>query len=175
MTKNDAFTKYNLSTNSNTDAGYKLDVNGPSVFRGAINVKDGTLSGGGGFEFTSEAGYGARFQSGAYKFMAANNSTTYMTITSSGVTATAGFFNSDIRLKDLTDYDYNVSDIKPITYLWKDSRDNKKHIGYSAQEVQKVMPDAVNEGEDGMLSVNYIEVLVAKIAELENRIKQLEK
>jgi hypothetical protein len=37
------------------------------------------------------------------------------------------------------------------------------------------MPDAVNEGEDGMLSVNYIEVLVAKIAELENRIKQLEK
>jgi hypothetical protein len=93
----------------------------------------------------------------------------------SNVTA-PGFFNSsDNRLKDLIDYDYSVLDIKPITYLWKDSRDNKKHIGYSAQEVQKVMPDAVNEGEDGMLSVNYIEVLVAKIAELENRIKQLEK
>jgi hypothetical protein len=86
-----------------------------------------------------------------------------------------GFFNSsDNRLKDLTDYDYNVSDIKPITYLWKDGRDNKKHVGYSAQEVQKVMPDAVNEDEKGFLSVNYVEVLVAKIAELENRIKQLE-
>lgn len=91
------------------------------------------------------------------------------------ITASGGFFNSDMRLKDLTDYDYNVSDIKPITYLWKDGRDNKKHVGYSAQEVQKVMPDAVNEGTDGMLSVNYVEVLVAKIAELENRIKQLEK
>lgn len=91
------------------------------------------------------------------------------------ITASGGFFNSDIRLKDLTDYDYNVSDIKPITYFWKDGRDDKKHVGYSAQEVQKVMPDAVNEGTDGMLSVNYVEVLVAKIAELENRIKQLEK
>ena len=91
------------------------------------------------------------------------------------ITASGGFFNSDMRLKDLIDYDYNVSDIKPITYLWKDGRDNKKHVGYSAQEVQKVMPDAVNEGTDGMLSVNYVEVLVAKIAELENRIKQLEK
>jgi hypothetical protein len=93
----------------------------------------------------------------------------------STVTATGFFNSSDNRLKDLTDYDYNVSDIKPITYLWKDGRDKKKHVGYSAQEVQKVMPDAVNEGTDGMLSVNYVEVLVAKIAELENRIKQLEK
>jgi hypothetical protein len=96
-------------------------------------------------------------------------------ITSSGITATGFFNSSDIRLKELTPYDCNVSDIKPISYFWKDGRDDKKHIGYSAQEVQKVMPDAVNEGEDGMLSVNYIEVLVAKIAELENRIKQLEK
>lgn len=91
------------------------------------------------------------------------------------VRAVNGFFNSDMRLKDLIEYDYNVSDIKPITYLWKNGEDNKKHVGYSAQEVQKVMPDAVNEGADGFLSVNYIEVLVAKIAELENRIKQLEK
>ena len=42
---------------------------------GAINIKDGTLTGGGGFEFTSEAFFGARFQSNAYKFMACNNST----------------------------------------------------------------------------------------------------
>jgi hypothetical protein len=33
---------------------------------GAINIKDGNLTGGGGFEFTNEAGFGARFQSNAY-------------------------------------------------------------------------------------------------------------
>jgi hypothetical protein len=87
-----------------------------------------------------------------------------------------GFFNSsDNRLKDLTDYDYNVSDIKPITYLWKDGRDNKKHVGYSAQEVQKVMPDAVNEDEKGFLSVNYVEVLVAQVELLNNRMAEMQK
>jgi hypothetical protein len=91
------------------------------------------------------------------------------------VTATSGFFNSDNRLKDLIDYDYNVSDIKPITYLWKDGRDNKKHIGYSAQEVQKVMPDAVNEDEKGFLSVNYVEVLVAQVELLNNRMAEMQK
>jgi hypothetical protein len=52
---------------------------------GAINIKDGTLTGGGGFEFTSEAFFGARFQSNAYKFMAGNNSTEYMRLTSTGL------------------------------------------------------------------------------------------
>jgi hypothetical protein len=35
------------------------------------------------------------------------------------------------------------------------------------------MPDAVNESEDGMLSVNYIEVLVKKMAEMEKEIAYL--
>lgn len=86
------------------------------------------------------------------------------------ITASGGFFNSDIRLKDVVSRNGDV-----IVFKWKDGRDSKTHIGYSAQEVQAIMPDAVSEGEDGILSVNYIEILVAKIAELENRIKQLEK
>lgn len=86
------------------------------------------------------------------------------------ITASGGFFNSDIRLKDVVSRNGDV-----IVFKWKDGRDSKTHVGYSAQEVQAIMPDAVSEGEDGILSVNYIEILVAKIAELENRIKQLEK
>ncbi len=49
-----------------------------------VKLSDSTLSGAGNFEFTSEAFFGARFQSNAYKFMAGNNSTEYMRITSSG-------------------------------------------------------------------------------------------
>lgn len=56
---------------------------------GAINIKDGTLTGTGGFEMTSEAFFGARFQSNAYKFMAGNNSTEYLRITSSGALVNA--------------------------------------------------------------------------------------
>jgi hypothetical protein len=55
-----------------------------SVTSPVIKLSDSTLSGAGNFEFTSEAFFGARFQSNAYKFMAGNNSTEYMRITSGG-------------------------------------------------------------------------------------------
>jgi hypothetical protein len=92
---------------------------------------------------------------------------------SSTVTGTSFFNSSDIRLKELTPYEYDVSTIEPISYFWKDDRDNKKHLGYNAQEIQKVMPEAVNEDVNGFLTVNYIEVLVAKIEMLEKEIKSL--
>jgi hypothetical protein len=81
---------------------------------------------------------------------------------------------SDERAKDILDEPIpDVSELKPIVYNWKGSEDGKKHIGYSAQEVEKVLPDAVTES-NGMKALNYIEVLVAKIASLEKRIAILE-
>jgi hypothetical protein len=93
---------------------------------------------------------------------------------SSSVTA-SGFFNSsDIRLKELVDITYDPLGITLITYKWKDGSDDKNHVGYSAQQVQEHMPDAVSENQEGFLSVDYIQVLVAKVAALEERIKELE-
>ena len=85
------------------------------------------------------------------------------------VTATGFFSSSDSKLKNIIKRDGDT-----IKFKWKDKRDNKVHIGYIAQEVKKKYPDQVNKGDDGLLTVNYIEVLVAKIQELENRIKILE-
>ena len=81
---------------------------------------------------------------------------------------------SDERKKDILDEVVpDVSSIEPIVYKWKDAEDGKKHIGYSAQEVEKILPDAVME-TNGIKALNYIEVLVAKIASLEKRIAILE-
>jgi hypothetical protein len=99
--------------------------------------------------------------------------TTYLkgNVQTNGTMTATGFFNSsDARLKDIIERDGDT-----VKFTWKDKRDDKVHIGYIAQEVQEKYTDQVNENEDGMLTVNYIEVLVAKIQELENRIKQLEK
>ena len=98
--------------------------------------------------------------------IASNGAATF----SSSVTATGFFQSSDLRLKDIISRDGDV-----IKYKWKDKRDDKVHIGYVAQEVQKENPDQVNADDKGILSVNYIEILVQKIKDLENRIKQLEK
>lgn len=89
---------------------------------------------------------------------------------SSSVTASGFFQSSDRRLKTILKRDGDVAYFK-----WKDGRDEKTHIGYIAQEIKKEFPDQVQKDDKGMLSVNYIEVLVAKIQELEKRIQELEK
>ncbi|KAI9549896.1 hypothetical protein GHT06_005784 [Daphnia sinensis] len=89
------------------------------------------------------------------------------------VTATAFFATSDMRLKRLIDARYDADAIDAISYRWKSKKqDSKNHVGYSAQQVAQFMPDAVTEGGDGNLSVNYIEVLVAKVAMLESKLKR---
>lgn len=84
------------------------------------------------------------------------------------VLATGFFQSSDLRLKDIVKRDGDV-----IYYKWKDARDAKLHIGYVAQEVQKENPEQVNTDDKGMLSVNYIEILVEKIRKLEKEIELL--
>ena len=88
---------------------------------------------------------------------------------SGSVTASSGFFNSDIRLKNISKRDGDVA-----YYTWKDGRDSLEHTGYIAQEVKGSYPNQVKEDSKGMLSVNYVEVLVAKIRDLEKRIDELE-
>jgi hypothetical protein len=96
---------------------------------------------------------------------------------SSSVTATGFFESSDIRYKNILSRTTSKDGFDMISYTWKPElkRDKKIHFGYVAQEVQKVYPSQVQSDDKGFLSVNYTEVLVKKIAELETRIKQLEK
>ena len=50
-----------------------------------------------------------------------------------------------------------------------------KHYGFIAQELQKIYPDLVVEGEDGYLGVNYLEIiplLVRSVQELNVKLEQ---
>lgn len=54
---------------------------------------------------------------------------------------------------------------------------DKKHIGLIAQELQMLYPDLVEEGQDGYLTVNYIElipILIRSIQELNKKVEELE-
>jgi hypothetical protein len=115
-------------------------------------------------------------------FEVANSSTNVFTVSPSGngvfsgsVTASSFFASSDITLKNIVKTNYNPIGIEAISYKWKDqSKGLGIKVGYSAQQVQEFMPDAVSTDVNGKLSVNYIDVLVAKVAALEARVKQLE-
>lgn len=100
------------------------------------------------------------------------------------------FVTSDERLKNINgSYTKGLAEIlklNTITYQYKDV-ENKKfdpkvleatQVGFSAQEVQKIFPEAVSVDKDGYLSLNIHAILVAytnAIKELDTKNKELEK
>lgn len=124
-------------------------------------------------------GYATKLQGrnsdGKLWFQYRENSTTWtdvVSIASVGVTATAFFEFSDIRFKNVLETNpiVSIDGIDVIKFTRKG--DTQVRYGYSAQQVKKVLPEAV-VGTD-MLVVNYIDVHTLKIASLEKRIAELE-
>jgi hypothetical protein len=87
--------------------------------------------------------------------------------------ATGFYESSDIRFKNIleTNPNVNVLGIDVIKFTRKDNDTNQVRYGYSAQQVQSILPDAVT-GND-FLNVNYLDVHTLKIAALEQEIKEL--
>jgi hypothetical protein len=97
---------------------------------------------------------------------------------------------SDERLKNITGkYNKGLKEIlqlNPITYYYKNTCDykfdpkvlEKENIGFSAQQVSKIFPEAVAQDPNGYLSFNIHPILVAyvnAIKELDAKNKELEK
>jgi len=101
--------------------------------------------------------------------------------------ATAWSSYSDKKLKDniesLTDSLNKIVEIQPCKYTWKNDYKKKKCIGIMAQDVQKVLPEAVDEiydeeTKESLLGVRYtdlIPLLIGCIQELKARVEILEK
>lgn len=91
------------------------------------------------------------------------------------VSAASGFYEeSDIQLKtNIQPIDF-TNNIELVSFNWK--KDGSKSYGVIAQQVEQYYPELVSTDEStGYKSVNYDAVLIIKCAQLENRIKQLEK
>jgi hypothetical protein len=98
----------------------------------------------------------------------------YMLQVNGSTYSSSGFFeSSDIRLKTILNRHQSI-DFDAIEYNWNDGRDSKLHWGYAAQEVMKVLPDAVNGTEELFYTLDYNQVHTYKIAMLEKRIAELE-
>lgn len=89
------------------------------------------------------------------------------------MTATAFYESSDIRLKTVIGRLTSTDGIDTIKFV-HDYDKNKERIGYSAQDVQRVLPSAVSSDERGFLKVNYKDVHTWKIFELTKKIEELE-
>lgn len=96
------------------------------------------------------------------------NPNTNVLTTTGHINATNGFYEtSDEQLKDFQeDIEVNFSYLHNIPkkyYSWKDDATYTRHIGTSAQEVQKYYPELVNTDDDGYLTMNYDKLSVVAL------------
>ena len=121
---------------------------------------------------------------------ASGSQTNILTVSNNGNATLTGNLtvNSDRRLKqDIKNIDnalHLISGIEGVTYHWKPElkRDDKKQYGLIAQNVEAVIPELIENGDNGIKSVNYqalIPVLVNAVNEQQKQIaeqqKQIEK
>jgi hypothetical protein len=85
---------------------------------------------------------------------------------------------SDARQKDnINDLEYGLDEVlklRPVSFTWKDRMDDQKHLGFIAREVQPVISEVVNIGDDpeqtlGLRYDKLVPVLVNAIQELSAR------
>lgn len=99
------------------------------------------------------------------------------TITASGTITGTDFQLSDKILKENIVPIDNLSRFDNITFsqfTMKSDIKKTQRYGVIAQEIEAISPEFVCANDEGLKAVNYIELLIAKVARLEERIKQLE-
>lgn len=108
---------------------------------------------------------------------------TVRAITASGAIVSTGDVTafSDRRVKTnilpIVDALKKVEALNGYTFDRTDLKDAPRSTGVIAQELQEVLPEAVREGEDGMLSVAYgniVGLLIESVKELSLKVKELE-
>ena len=119
---------------------------------------------------------------GAHTQISFNNTAGQVgTINTSG-SGTTYNTTSDIRLKqdieplEATD---KLMQMNPVSYAWKANPDGPRSMGFIAQEMQELMPDAVSTGDndEAMMSMDYgriTPILVSALQDAHRKIEQLE-
>ena len=83
-----------------------------------------------------------------------------------------------IKIKDKGSAVEKLSALEGIEYSFKEDKEKRRMLGFSAQELQSVIPELVLKDENDMLAVDYtgmIPYLVEAIKEQQARINELEK
>jgi hypothetical protein len=169
----------------NPDFSYMLDV------AGSINLNKGS-TGGAIYCNGSEAlwfdgntfswGYESQLNYFARPVAIGINDYTGYMLTVNGTAAKPGGGSwttwSDSRLKDIQgNYEKGLKEIialKPVKFNYKEGNacnlpSDQNYVGFIAQDVQKIFPEAVSEGKDGYLSLDANAINVALV----NAIKEL--
>lgn len=108
----------------------------------------------------------------------ANTTVTTNTLTANLITATDVNTTSDVSLKDNIERIVNplnvLEQITGYSFNWKS--DGSKAYGFTAQDLEKILPDIVKTRDDGIKGINYLNLiafLVEAVKEMKKEINEL--
>lgn len=84
-------------------------------------------------------------------------------------------YSSDSRLKNnvIQISNRDASNLKPVSFTWR--KDGSEDIGFIAQDVQLVFPEAVQKRKNNTLGVHYYKLVVALISSIQEKQKRIDK
>ncbi len=177
---------FRISTSYSSLGGMEITSAGAANFSGRLNINLGVTSGVALFVNSKEAiwfdgtyyswGFGGNYNYFADPVTIATSVSPGYTLVVNGTAAKTGGGSwstlSDIRMKDLKgNYTRGLSDImqlNPVKFTYKTGNPreldaDEEQIGFVAQDVMKVFPEAVNVAGDGFLDFNMHSVNVALV------------
>ena len=167
----------NVGIGTNNPASYKLDVNGTGRFSGDLFLIDtgSTLSPEIKMQNNTHI-LGIDYQNDeTLRFITRSGATTVpitFQMRAGTITAVNFILSSDERKKT------NIQELSPdkVNVKWKSfgmiGNEGEYRTGAIAQELEQTHPEFVRTDKDGFKSVAYIDLLIAKIAELEARLEK---
>ena len=164
---------------TNLNAGFVGGRSVTQLLRGQNNVWQTSDDGQERLYFATNSTSYYRAPAGGHEFRGSAG-TAIWTIGNTGDCTAAGEVtaNSDIRLKtNIKTIENGLDKVLQLRGVEYDRIDIERHqIGVIAQEVEKVLPDVVHTGEDGIKSVAYgniVAVLIESIKELKGEVSEL--
>lgn len=159
----------NISVNGDLTVGYNSGGSGAYSHR---------------LKLVGQSGYAPYLRSNGassqLEFVNSSDTTVTLTLTDSGnLTATGNITaNSDERLKGdwealPGDFIERLAAVKSGTYARVDMKGADRHAGVSAQSLRDVLPEAVLEGTQGLLSVAYGNAALVACVELAKEVVRL--
>lgn len=172
---------YPIIISSSTDSLFSLvriDAANPVIFK--VGIDSAFVINAGAFDVLT-------LKSGNVGIGIADPGTLYKLNVAGDAIANAWLTNSDIKLKEniasLSDSLVKTISLRGVNFNLKGG--SKKQIGFIAQDVENILPEAVYTDSDGYKSIAYdrltavlaeaVKELNQKVEKLEERIKELEK
>jgi hypothetical protein len=78
------------------------------------------------------------------------------------------------NIEPITDDKSNsIINLEPVEFKYKDDKLQRKHLGFIAQDVEKIYPELVIGGQNDIKSINYSEFIPLLVLKIQNQQKEI--